>query len=99
MVNFATMKNVLKLSLFLLLLMQSCSVETWLSGTVNLEGANDWKPMVYLIQPEKFDDVAQSFVGKVLDSAQVDKNGYFEFTNVQEFRESVLVEVVVQKKG
>ncbi|MEQ5792497.1 TlpA family protein disulfide reductase [Muricauda sp. NFXS6] len=99
MVNFATMKNVLKLSLFLLLLMQSCSEETWLSGTVNLEGANDWKPMVYLIQPEKFDDVAQSFVGKVLDSAQMDKSGYFEFTNVQEFRESVLVEVVVQKKG
>ena len=99
MVNFTTMKNVLKLSLFFLLLMQSCSKETWLSGTINMDGAADWEPMVYLVQPEKFNEVAQSFVGKVLDSAKVDEGGYFKFTDVPKFQEPVLFEVVVQKKG
>ena len=93
------MKNVLKLSLFFLLLMQSCSQETWLSGTINMHGAADWEPMVYLVQPEKFNEVAQSFVGNVLDSAKVDESGHFEFTNVPKFQEPVLFEVVVQKKG
>jgi len=93
------MKNVWKLSLFVLLVMQSCSEEDWLSGTLDLEGGANWKPMVYIVQPQRFEDVAQSFVGKVLDSARVDKNGYFEFTNVPDSREPMLFEIVVQKKG
>lgn len=93
------MKYVLIIPLFVLLLMQSCSEEIWLSGTLDLEDGSDWKPMVYLVQPEEFDDVAQSFVGKVLDSAQMDKSGYFKFTNVPEASRPVLFEVTVQKKG
>ncbi|HKL89759.1 MAG TPA: TlpA disulfide reductase family protein, partial [Allomuricauda sp.] len=42
---------------------------------------------------------AQSFVGKVLDSAMADKSGYFEFTNVPESSGPVLFELTVQKKG
>ena len=98
-VNFTDMKNVLKLSLFFLLLMQSCSQEAWLSGTIGGENHDDWKSMAYLVQPKKFDEVAQSFVGEVLDSAQVTQNGRFEFTTPPESKKSILLELVVQKKG
>ncbi|MDF0716125.1 TlpA disulfide reductase family protein [Muricauda sp. 334s03] len=93
------MKNVFKLTLFSLLLMQSCSEKPWLSGTIAFETEADWKPTVYLVQPEKFDDVVQSFVGKVLDSAQVSQNGHFEFKNLPEYKKPVLLELVVQKNG
>ncbi|NVN18390.1 redoxin domain-containing protein [Muricauda sp. HICW] len=93
------MKNLLKFSLLFLFLMQSCSKEAWLSGTIDLEGGEDWKPMVYLVVPEKFDAVAQSFVGKVLDSAQIDESGSFEFTNPPEMKAPVLLEIVVQRSG
>ena len=99
MVNFTAMKNLLKFSLLFLFLIQSCSKETWLSGTMDLEGGEDWKPMVYLVVPEKFDAVAQSFVGKVLDSAQVDEAGSFEFKSPPELQAPVLLEIVVQRKG
>jgi len=93
------MKNLLKFSLLFLFLMQSCSKEAWLSGTIDSEGGEDWKPMVYLVVPEKFDAVAQSFVGKVLDSAQIDESGSFEFTNPPEMKAPVLLEIAVQRKG
>ena len=97
-VNFMLMKNVLKLILFFLL-MQSCSQKAWLSGTVNMENGEDWKSVVYLVKPKKFDEVAQSFVGQVLDSAQVTQNGHFEFKNSPKYQNPVLLELVVQKKG
>ena len=99
MVNFTSMKNVLKLALFFLLLMQSCSQDAWLSGTLNMENGEDWRSMVYLVKPKKFDEVAQSFVGEVLDSAQVAQNGRFEFSTPPEWQKSVLLELVVQRKG
>lgn len=93
------MKNLLKFSLLFLFLMQSCSKEAWLSGTIDLEDGEDWKPMVYVVVPEKFDGVAQSFVGKVLDSAQIDESGSFEFINPPEMKAPVLLEIVVQRSG
>ncbi|MCR9227501.1 MAG: TlpA family protein disulfide reductase [Flavobacteriaceae bacterium] len=93
------MKNLLKLFFLFLLLMQSCSAEVWLSGTMNLGDGADRKPMVYLVLPEKFGAVAQSFTGKVLDSAQIAQNGHFEFKNQPEYQKTVLLEIVVQKKG
>lgn len=98
-VNFMHMKNVLKFTLLFVLMMQSCSENAELSGTIDLDAGADWKPTVYLIQPEKFDDVAQSFVGNVLDSAQVSKNGHFEFINLPAYEEPVLLELAVQRKG
>ena len=75
------MKYVLKPLLLIALLLQSCSEEPWLSGTLDMSNGNEWKPVVYVVHPQKFNDVAQSFVGVVLDSATVDENGYFEFNN------------------
>ena len=99
LVNFTDMKDFLKFSLLFLFLMQSCSKEAWLSGTIDLEDGEDWKPMVYVVVPEKFDGVAQSFVGKVLDSAQIDESGSFEFINPPEMKAPVLLEIAVQRKG
>lgn len=97
-VNFMPMKNVLKFTLLSLLMMLSCSENAELSGTIDLDAGADWKPTVYLIQPEKFDDVAQSFVGKVLDSAPVSQNGHFEFVNLPKYKEPVVLELAVQRK-
>ncbi|MAU17194.1 MAG: hypothetical protein CMH46_16835 [Muricauda sp.] len=92
------MKYVLKPLLLIALLLQSCSEEPWLSGTLDMSNGNEWKPVVYVVHPQKFNDVAQSFVGVVLDSATVDENGYFEFKESPNFQEPVLLEVVVQRK-
>lgn len=64
-----------------------------------MEDDEDWKPMVYLVHPEKFDAVAQSFVGKVLDSSRIDGNGRFQFDEPEHLQDTVVLEIVVQKKG
>lgn len=93
------MKYCLALSLFTVIFFQSCSEEPWLSGKLDMSESDAWKPIVYLVQPQKFNEVAQSFVGLVLDSAKVGTNGQFQFDALPEFQEPVLLEVVVQKKG
>jgi len=93
------MKYCLALSLFTVLFFQSCSEEPWLSGKLDMSESEAWKPIVYLVQPQKLNEVAQSFVGLVLDSAKVGANGHFQFDALPEFQEPVLLEIVVQKKG
>lgn len=93
------MKYMLRPLFLIVLLLQSCSEEPWLSGTLDMSDGDEWKPMVYVVHPQKFNEVAQSFVGIVMDSAEVDRNGYFEFKQSPEFKEPVLLEIVVQKIG
>lgn len=93
------MKYMLRPLFLIVLLLQSCSEEPWLSGTLDMSDGDEWKPMVYVVHPQKFNEVAQSFVGIVLDSAEVDRNGYFEFKQSPDFKEPVLLEIVVQKIG
>lgn len=89
----------MKLLFLYLSVLQSCSDAPWLSGTLNLEDGEDWKPMVYLVQPEKFNNVAQSFVGKVLDSAAVGLDGSFQFQKSPDIQDNEVITLVVQKKG
>jgi len=93
------MKYCLALSLSTVFLFQSCSGEPWLSGKLDMSESDAWKPIVYLVQPQKFNEVAQSFVGLALDSVTVGANGHFQFDALPEFEEPMLLEVVVQKKG
>jgi len=98
-VIFIGMKKLLKTTLIFLLMMQSCSKEAWLSGSLKLSQTEDWSPKIYLVQPEKFSDAAQSFVGQILDSAAVSKDGSFRFTEALPIKDSTLLFLVVQQKG
>ncbi len=93
------MKYLFRASILLVFFLMSCSQEAWLTGTLNMTDGTDWKPMVYLVQPEKFNEVAQSFTDKVLDSAKVNGNGQFQFVNSPGLQEQVLLKVVVQRKN
>ena len=98
-VIFIGMKKVLIPALIFLLLMQSCSKEAWLSGNLKLSNSEDWNPTIYLVQPEKFSDAAQSFVGQVLDSAAVAEDGSFAFSESLAMEDATLLLLVVQRKG
>lgn len=93
------MKYLFRVSILLVFFLMSCSQEAWLTGTLNIPDGTDWKPMVYLVQPERFNEIAQSFTAKVLDSAKVNGEGQFQFVNSPKFQEQVLLKVVVQRKN
>lgn len=87
------------LMLFLLLtLILGCDKMPPLSGTITMTGG-EWSPVVYLIEPQNWGDVASSFVGNVVDSAKIDANGHFAFEHMPNASEPRLFELAIQKKG
>lgn len=83
---------------FLSFMHTGCAEKAPLSGHLLLNDDN-WAPMVYLIQPARLDEVAASFTGQVIDSAAVDKDGYFAFKKLPEATGPMLLELAVQQKG
>lgn len=74
-----------------------CSTQTTpvLEGNIRLTTA--WKPVVYLVQPRQFAEVASSFSGLVLDSAQIAADGSFRFSKMPSG--PVLLQLSVQQHG
>lgn len=93
------MKYLVYCACIFLFLLQGCSNAPMISGTLDMTKGQGWKPMVYLVQPEGFGALGQSFTGKLLDSSKVDSNGHFQFGNQVKIKDTVLFEVVVQKEG
>lgn len=93
------MKKYLPLYVVFLFLCVGCSEKPWLSGTVIMSNEGNWKPMVYLVQPDSWGDVAQSFMGKVLDSTEIDSDGSFQFNNPMGLKGPAMLEITVQQKG
>jgi len=86
--------------LFLLLFFNtSCAEQAPLSGIVVLDPESEWAPVVYLIQPMALDEVAASYTGQVLDSAQIQADGSFAFENIPLASEPILLQLVIQPKG
>lgn len=86
--------------LFLLLtFLLGCDKMPPLSGTITMTTNSEWSPVVYLIEPQNWGDVASSFVGNVIDSAKIDANGHFAFEHMPNTTEPRLFELVIQKKG
>lgn len=83
------------LSAMLLFGAWQCSTQTTpvLEGNIRLTAA--WKPVVYLIQPRQFAEVASGFSGLVLDSAQIGVDGSFRFSKMPSG--PVLLQLCVQK--
>ncbi|MDF4203103.1 TlpA disulfide reductase family protein [Maribacter sp. SA7] len=85
-------------SLILLVLsLTACNSPAAISGT--LTGLDKENTKIYLIQPEDLQHVAASYLGKVIDSAIVNADGSFEFHNLPNTKESVLLELAVQPTG
>jgi peroxiredoxin len=89
-------------ALILVLLLQGatqCRTQSaaLISGKVILSA--DWKPMVYLVQPRNFLEIASSFSGVVLDSAAVNPDGNFVFSKLPKWEEKTLFQLCIQKAG
>ncbi|MBN8678002.1 MAG: TlpA family protein disulfide reductase [Chitinophagales bacterium] len=82
---------------FLLLGSWQCSTQNIPALEGRIQPAEGWKPMVYLIQPRQFAEVASSYSGLVLDSAQIAPDGSFRFEKAP--AATGLLQLCVQKNG
>ncbi len=89
-------KNTIYLILITSILI-ACQSPSELSG--KLEGLEKEAIKVYLIQPETLGEVATSYLGIVIDSAEVNSDGSFKFGNLPIAEEPVLFEIAIQQSG
>lgn len=75
----------------------ACHSPANISGEIKGIEKKDVK--IYLIQPETLREVAASYFGKVIDSAQVNSDGSFEFNKMPKTKEPVLLEITIQQSG
>ncbi|MCC6412790.1 MAG: TlpA family protein disulfide reductase [Saprospiraceae bacterium] len=76
-----------------------CTAQPATQITGSITPHPDWKPVVYLVQPRHFNEIAASFSGAVLDSAKIGADGRFVFPNINLADGQALLQLVVQKKG
>lgn len=72
----------------------SCSTQPLLSGKITVK--EGWKPVVYLIMPRSFSEIAANYTGLVVDSAQISPDGQFAFKGIPNSGQPVLYQLVVQ---
>ncbi|CAH8283907.1 thiol-disulfide isomerase/thioredoxin [Mariniflexile fucanivorans] len=85
-------------SLFLLVLnLMACQPSADIFG--KLEGVEKGGFKMYLIQPENLSEVAASYLGTVIDSAEIKPDGSFKFQNLPITKEPVLFELAIQESG
>ncbi len=89
-------KNTIYLILITSILI-ACQSPSELSG--KLEGLEKEAVKVYLIQPETLGEVATSYLGTLIDSAEVNSDGSFKFGNLPIAEEPVLFEIAIQQSG
>lgn len=68
-----------------------------LSGQIALRPG--WRPVLYLVEPRNFGDIATNYAGTVVDSAAIGPDGRFAFNRFQAPEEPVLYELVIQPDG
>lgn len=64
----------------------------------NITLTSSWKPMVYLIQPRSFKDIATSYTATVLDSTPIAADGNFAFLRLPNTPGELLLEICLQTK-
>ena len=75
----------------------ACNSSEGISG--KLAGIEKENVRIYLIQPQNLNEVAASFFGKIVDSAEVKVDGRFEFNNLPQSQDPVLLELAVKQPG
>lgn len=93
----------MKLNFYLLLLIHilniGCNGQAPLSGVIEKDKNEAWINTVYLIHPKSFSAIASSYVGAVIDSAEIKSDGTFAFQKMPDATESILLQIAIQKKG
>ena len=86
-------------AIFLLTGATQCSTQSVppIAGKIALSEA--WKPVVYLVQPWSFSEIASSFSGVVLDSARISSDGSFAFSKIPVSAGKAFFQLCVQQKG
>lgn len=88
------------LTISLSITFSSCKAQPQNPISGQIEMAPDWKPMVYLVQPRHFNEIAADYLGLVIDSAAIEKDGSFHFTKVLPLQaEPQLMNLVVQRSS
>ncbi|HZV71813.1 MAG TPA: TlpA disulfide reductase family protein [Saprospiraceae bacterium] len=84
---------------FLCLFIANCKAQpqNQITGQIQLHAG--WKPVIYLIQPRHFSEISADYLGQVIDSADIDKNGAFAFEHIQITEEKTILQLAVQKTG
>ena len=78
--------------------LSGCAKKYPISGNLqNYDGAKQHK--IYLIHPADFDAVLSSYMGKIIDSARIDKNGAFHFELQQMPADNALLILALQPEG
>ena len=86
-------------AIFLLQGATQCSTQSVspLAGKITL--STGWKPVLYLVQPRNFLEIASNFSGAVLDSAVILPDGNFVFSNIPQTEAGVLFQLCIQQAG
>ena len=86
------------ISISLAMTIPSCAAQPQypLSGHIELNPA--WKPMIYMVKPRHFNEIAADYLGQVIDSASIASDGSFSFNHIPFPASPLLIELVVQKK-
>lgn len=81
----------------MILILVACHSPAYISG--KLEGVEKEGVKIYLIEPETLREVAASYLGRVIDSAEVNLDGSFKFYNLPKTKEPLLLELAIQPSG
>lgn len=93
-------KFVLLIALFSALLsLSACSKMPPLSGTVKFETDDGWRRTVYLVDPVSWKNVGGEYVGTLIDSAQVDADGFFAFEQMPPAPKPRMFQLAIQREG
>lgn len=84
--------------IILLLLSVSACRKSPVSGHINITNQSI-HPVVYLIEAQSFDDLLSTYRGAIIDSASLDKDGFYAFANVPEVNQEKLFLLTMQQKG
>ncbi|MBK9337094.1 MAG: TlpA family protein disulfide reductase [Lewinellaceae bacterium] len=68
-----------------------------ITGHITLQP--EWKPVLYLVQPRGFSEIAANFTGLVVDSAGIAPDGRFTFSNVRIPEGKTLFQICIQKQA
>ncbi len=80
-----------------LLFSTSCSTQPLISGHITVK--TGWKPVVYLIAPRSFSEIATNYSGQIVDSALIAADGKFVFKDIPNTTSPVLYQLSVQPLG
>ena len=92
-------KFVLLIALFSALLsLSACSKMPPLAGTVEFEADDGWRRTVYLVDPVSWKNVGGEYVGTLIDSAQVDADGFFAFEQMPPAPKPRMFQLAIQRE-